>query len=208
MFYKLFLLNLLNLSLSFDYYIFTRTWVPAFCFLNKGKCSGIIPQKFSIHGLWPTYDNGSWPQYCPSKINNISNNQELNNILPDLNYHWSDSLNKSNWPLWEHEWQKHGTCALNSSYINTCYDYFTTALWLDLRLNVNFRLNSEIVPNNNISFSRDELESIFKSTIFCKNFRGKSILMEIQNNISKGLDEVNLVKKDDSCGSRVYLIAS
>ena len=68
---------------NYDNYIFARSWIPSFCTFNKQDiCSNYSNiNKFIIHGLWSTYSNGSWPQYCSNKE---YNKEAFKMILPDL----------------------------------------------------------------------------------------------------------------------------
>ena len=55
----------------FDYYLLTLSWAPEFCASNpQGKSSAECnPNKHMglvVHGLWPQYNNGKWPQDCAS----------------------------------------------------------------------------------------------------------------------------------------------
>ena len=56
--------------LAFDYYLFTLSWAPEFCATNPpGNSAECDPKKemgLVVHGLWPQYDNGKWPQDCAS----------------------------------------------------------------------------------------------------------------------------------------------
>src|ERR1700678_3970154 len=50
---------------QFDYYLLTMSWAPEFCHSHgdSPECTG---QHFGfvVHGLWPQYTNGGWPQNC------------------------------------------------------------------------------------------------------------------------------------------------
>ena len=69
-------------------------------------------------GLWPTYNETSYPQYCNGSekfdMNTIKN---LTNIL---NSYWG-SCDEVNENFWAHEWEKHGTCSPYQEY-----DFFHT----------------------------------------------------------------------------------
>src|SRR5229473_2691520 len=51
---------------EFDYYLLTLSWSPQFCagHWNDPQCTG--PRKFGfvVHGMWPQFKNGSWPESC------------------------------------------------------------------------------------------------------------------------------------------------
>lgn len=77
--------------------------------------------EFSIHGLWPDYIQGGYPQFCTNQRFNF---KEIQSILPDLNKHWNSCKGKSV-SFWKHEYEKHGTCFEPPT---TEFDYFNNAL--------------------------------------------------------------------------------
>lgn len=46
----------------FDYLMFVVRWAPSAC--RETKCVPEFDNKWVIHGLWPNYWNGKWPQFC------------------------------------------------------------------------------------------------------------------------------------------------
>ncbi|EFN54085.1 hypothetical protein CHLNCDRAFT_25350, partial [Chlorella variabilis] len=72
---------------------------------------------FTIHGLWPEYNNGLWPEFCDAANATTSGGAD------------DSEQQKCEWPsfkgsvcpacmcrradagFWDHEWQRHGTCA-------------------------------------------------------------------------------------------------
>ena len=156
--------------MNFDYFIFSEFWEN---------------NQFKIHGLWPQYKNGSWPQYC----NNNSNINNISNIMIDMKGHWA-----SNYKLWEHEWNKHGTCSINKYYIKDPLTYFATTLWIDMRIN----LNSKRYLLNGHFMKKNKLENILGGKIICKN---KNILSEVRFIISKDMKYIERVPNDskDTC---------
>jgi len=96
--------------------------------LRLQKCdSGDI---FTIHGLWPEYDNSTWPSYCK----NITYDKQL--IPQDMDKYWYSCKGDSN-SFWKHEWIKHGVC---TDY--TQLEYFTVVLDLYLDLNISDECNN------------------------------------------------------------------
>lgn len=49
-------------NVIYDYDMLALRWTPTLCF-KKGECIANT-EKWEIHGLWPTYFNGSWPENC------------------------------------------------------------------------------------------------------------------------------------------------
>ncbi|WP_347905184.1 ribonuclease T2 [Pseudomonas purpurea] len=84
----------------FDYYLLTLSWSPTFCLTHKDneQCSG-KGYGFVLHGLWPQYAKGGWPESCPPMVALSPAQREQGlTLFPTQK-------------LLEHEWSKHGTCS-------------------------------------------------------------------------------------------------
>ncbi|SEI19227.1 ribonuclease T2 [Pseudomonas asplenii] len=95
---------------EFDYYLLSLSWSPTFCLTHAGneQCKG-KGYGFVLHGLWPQYAKGGWPQFCaPLTPLSSAQRQQGRTLFPTAK-------------LLEHEWNKHGTCSgLGAdSYLNT-----------------------------------------------------------------------------------------
>jgi ribonuclease T2 len=105
---------------SFDYYLLNLSWSPQFC-ASKGRSAD--PQQcgvdkhfgFVVHGLWPQYNNGKWPQDCSTEKASPAVVDSMLDIMPSRK-------------LVQHEWQKHGTCSGLGvdGYFQTVRATFTT----------------------------------------------------------------------------------
>ncbi|WP_085584344.1 MULTISPECIES: ribonuclease T2 [unclassified Pseudomonas] len=84
----------------FDYYLLTLSWSPTFCLTHKddAQCSG-KGYGFVLHGLWPQYAGGGWPESCPP-VTTLSAAETAKGmtLFPTPK-------------LLNHEWAKHGTCS-------------------------------------------------------------------------------------------------
>jgi ribonuclease T2 len=86
---------------QFDYYLLSLSWAPTYCLTHANdseECSG-KGYTFVLHGLWPQYDAGGYPENCPTQF-------ELS----------ADAIAKGRtlYPserLMQHEWRRHGTCS-------------------------------------------------------------------------------------------------
>jgi ribonuclease T2 len=86
---------------QFDYYVLTLSWSPSYCLSHqrdRSQCGG-KGYGFVLHGLWPQYDAGNWPEFCTTDA-----------TLPPDAVQIGNSLYPSP-KLMEHEWQRHGTCS-------------------------------------------------------------------------------------------------
>jgi ribonuclease T2 len=84
----------------FDYYLLTLSWSPTYCLTHEGdaQCSG-KGYGFVLHGLWPQYIKGGWPQSCLPRVNlSAAERAKGLTLFPTRK-------------LLEHEWAKHGTCS-------------------------------------------------------------------------------------------------
>ena len=104
-------------------------WIVAFTILSKGtdiyilslEKNGYLEAEYSIHGLWPQYTNGSYPQYCK----NVSfDENKITSLLPQLNKLWPSNMGP-NKDFWKHEWEKHGSCVFTPM---TEFEYFKKTL--------------------------------------------------------------------------------
>ncbi|CAA7625184.1 ribonuclease T2 [Magnetospirillum sp. SS-4] len=89
---------------EFDHYLLSLSWSPAFCAgpagrSNPQQCDGGAPRHgFVVHGLWPQYSRGGWPQCCggpplaPSAVP-----PEVSRVMIGGKLH-------------THQWNKHGAC--------------------------------------------------------------------------------------------------
>ena len=93
-----------NTAGDFDYYLLTLSWAPEFCATNSAgrnsaECDPNKHMGLVVHGLWPQFNNGSWPQDCTSTSPVASDTVDhMMPIMPGRS-------------LIQHEWSKHGTCS-------------------------------------------------------------------------------------------------
>jgi ribonuclease T2 len=87
---------------KFDYYVLSLSWSPEHCAekpSDDSQCGTTRRYAFVVHGLWPQYENGGYPQNCsvddPLTDGDV---QKALDIMPSED-------------LIRHEWQKHGTCS-------------------------------------------------------------------------------------------------
>ncbi len=79
---------------------------------------------YMIHGLWPQINSTDYPEYCKP----VSYSEPVGTLLTNMNTYWYSCDNT----LWEHEWEKHGSCVSAQNNINE--DSFfnqTLSLFLD-----------------------------------------------------------------------------
>lgn len=100
---------------DFDYYLLALSWTPSFCAAEGGgsdheQCDPGRRLGFIVHGLWPQYDEGGWPEFCRPGTRDPSRRETgaMSDIMGSGGLAW-------------YQWRKHGRCTgLDSA------DYFTT----------------------------------------------------------------------------------
>eukprot|EP00798_Chlamydomonas_sp_ICE-L_P001148 gene1148-3712_t len=84
---------------EFDYFVFVRQWSGSFCHTDT-SCPLVHRHgfHFTIHGLWPEYTGGGWPQFC--KKDQPFDEAKLDDIIAQLKEEWP-SFMKENDGFWE-----------------------------------------------------------------------------------------------------------
>jgi ribonuclease T2 len=97
---------------QFDYYVLSLSWAPTYCLTHANdseECSG-KGYGFVLHGLWPQYDAGGYPENCSTQFElSASAAAKGRTIYPSER-------------LMQHEWREHGTCSGLDAL-----EYFNTA---------------------------------------------------------------------------------
>lgn len=135
---------------EFDYFALALQWPGTICASTRhccainGCCRSEPLQTFTIHGLWPDYDDGTWPACCRHTSFDMD---KILPLKPTLEKYWpslycssSSTCFSGKGPFWAHEWEKHGTCS--SPVVKDELEYFTTALDLYFKYNVTEMLAS------------------------------------------------------------------
>lgn len=141
--------------------MFTQRWAPGACAdwlsLNEtASCYEVPTTYWTIHGLWPSSTTGNHPAFCNDTPLNVT---ELVPITNQLVKQWPTTRNYTNnfhddcVFFWEHEWDKHGTCALS-----TVFEYFNASLELNVRYDV-FRTleRAGIVPEATRGYNYNDI---------------------------------------------------
>ena len=121
---------------QFDFYLLTLSWSPAYCQGRSGDAECRRPLGFVLHGFWPQYNNGRWPQFC-SQAPGLRDPSSILDIMPKP-------------ALIRHEWERHGVCSGLSAE-----DYFALARRAFESIRIPQRL---LRPTRPITISPAELE--------------------------------------------------
>lgn len=100
---------------DFDYYVMSLSWSPNWCALegdarDAPECDRGEGRAFTLHGLWPQYEDGGWPSYCRTGEHDPSRTESeaMADVMGSSGLAW-------------YQWKKHGRCAGLSArtYYNT-----------------------------------------------------------------------------------------
>ena len=91
---------------DFDYYVLALSWSPSWCAGEAAagdapaQCDPRRDLGFTLHGLWPQYDEGGWPEYCDTAERDPKRDQSANmaDIMGSGGLAW-------------YQWKKHGRCS-------------------------------------------------------------------------------------------------
>uniref|UniRef100_A0A3Q2DBH5 Ribonuclease T2 n=1 Tax=Cyprinodon variegatus TaxID=28743 RepID=A0A3Q2DBH5_CYPVA len=129
--------------------ILTQQWPNTFCAMEH--CHPNFTY-WTLHGLWP--DKGN---HCNSSWH--FNSSEIEDLLPDMRKSWPDLLNPSSVQFWKYEWSKHGTCAAEAASLNSQHKYFSKALELYHKVDLNsILLKLNIIPSSDKYYNFSEIE--------------------------------------------------
>ncbi|KAL8150171.1 hypothetical protein V2J09_019979 [Rumex salicifolius] len=149
---------------DFDFFYFVQQWPGAYCDSKGKECCypkmGKPASDFGIHGLWPNYDDGSYPSNCDSS--NSFDESQIEELGSRLEKDWATLACPSGDGLkfWSHEWNKHGTCA--ESTFSAQRDYFQAALDLKDQTNLLGALKSQGMEANDEFYNLEDIKQAIK----------------------------------------------
>ncbi|CAH8389018.1 unnamed protein product [Eruca vesicaria subsp. sativa] len=199
---------------GFDFFYWVTYWPGAICTSQRGCCppaKGNTASDFVIHGLWPQFNNGTWPAFCDQT--NLFDISKVSDIVSRMEKKWTEwgvwACPSNETKLWEHEWNKHGTCVQS---LFDQHSYFHTNLKLRQNLDLlNIFKQKGIKPDDGY-YGLEEIKNAIKGElgfapgIQCDvDVEGKKQLFQIYiclDNYAKEFVECPYVP-DRSCGSKI-----
>lgn len=101
---------------DFDYWVLSLSWNASWCEAegdsrDAPQCGAEHDYGWLIHGLWPQYERGGWPEFCRTSARDPSRAETaaMTDVMGSSGLAW-------------HEWKKHGRCSGLSAE-----DYFAAA---------------------------------------------------------------------------------
>ncbi|XVE83928.1 hypothetical protein DITRI_Ditri16bG0127900 [Diplodiscus trichospermus] len=191
-----------NGNTDFSFYKLSMRWPPSACNGGTLQCKPNTLGYFTIHGLWPTFENDEpVPKYDPNKnkctdVTPTAQKDllpELQSIEEALKKYWPNYKNHANLYMcaesWKHEWVYHGIC---SEYpANKPLEYFSASLEFANSLDYDPLQGSKVEPGEKLYTVKDIIDAVKQKTgatpqIQC-NKNGETLqLLEIRVCFTKG----------------------
>ncbi|XP_056881091.1 ribonuclease T2 isoform X1 [Takifugu flavidus] len=133
--------------------ILTHHWPVTFCSVEHCRANFSY---WTLHGLWPDKGidcNSSWH----------FNSSLIEDLLPDMERSWPDLLQPSSARFWKYEWFKHGTCAAQASSLNTQHKYFSKALELYHKVDLDGTLKKFGIRPSEEQYSLSQIEGVIEN---------------------------------------------
>ncbi|KAJ6811977.1 ribonuclease 1-like [Iris pallida] len=142
---------------DFDFFYFVQQWPGSYCDTRQSCCypsTGKPAADFGIHGLWPNYNDGTYPSNCDSRTPYVAS--KISDLTRRMQSDWPTLAcpSGSGQTFWSHEWSKHGTCS--ESILNQ-HGYFQAALNLKQQVNLLQILTSAGIQPNDQYYSLDSI---------------------------------------------------
>ncbi|XXG70601.1 hypothetical protein AAC387_Pa07g0044 [Persea americana] len=155
----------LSKAQDFDFFYFVQQWPGSYCDTKQSCCyptTGKPAADFGIHGLWPNYNDGSYPSNCDS--NSPFDASKIKDLTHSMQTNWPTLACPSGNGLkfWSHEWTKHGTCS--ESTLDQ-HGYFQAALGLKDKANLLQVLHDAGIEPDGGFYSLDSITSAIKDAI-------------------------------------------
>ncbi|CAI0389726.1 unnamed protein product [Linum tenue] len=92
----------LSVSKDFDFFYFVQQWPGSYCDTQQKCCyptTGKPAADFGVHGLWPNYNDGTYPSNCDSSSPFDQSKVTLLLLVFKVNWHRGRSRVHSTWKL-------------------------------------------------------------------------------------------------------------
>uniref|UniRef100_A0A3Q3WS91 Uncharacterized protein n=1 Tax=Mola mola TaxID=94237 RepID=A0A3Q3WS91_MOLML len=84
-------------------------------------------------------------------------------LLPDMKKSWPDLIKPSSLEFWKYEWYKHGTCAAEAASLNSQHKYFSKALELYHKMDLNSILKKFDITPSEKYYSFSQIEGVIEN---------------------------------------------
>ncbi|XP_046545149.1 ribonuclease Oy-like [Haliotis rubra] len=150
---------------EFDFFAFSQQWPPSVCIDASSEHKCVIPEEvtaWTVHGLWPNSRSGNEPSNCNSSW--PFNYDDIKSLEANLTAQWPNLFTDTpKNDFWEHEWEKHGTCATSLPATDNELHFFTTALQLNTKLRLQQVLKVfDVIPSKDTGYNATEVSNLLE----------------------------------------------
>nr|GMD85568.1 extracellular ribonuclease LE-like [Ipomoea batatas]GME12131.1 extracellular ribonuclease LE-like [Ipomoea batatas] len=150
---------------DYDFFYFVQQWPGSYCDTSSSCCyptTGKPASDFGIHGLWPNYNDGTYPSNCDSS--NPYDESQISDLVSRMQQEWPTlacpSGNGSK--FWSHEWNKHGTC---SESVLDQHSYFETTLNLKDQIDLLQILETAGIQADGNSYNLSSIQTTIENAV-------------------------------------------
>ena len=97
---------------DYDMYVLSIQWGPTECYADSDQCHEklklIEKNTFTMHGLWPSLQNGERMKKC-NEGTQIQVQEDGSSLFQTMEKHWLSYIS-DNGKFWNHEYNQHGYC--------------------------------------------------------------------------------------------------
>ena len=184
---SVFSFNLRRAKQDYDSYVMAVQWSNGYCKVNScgNKADHVYKNKMTIHGLWPSLKSGKYLNQCTNGVSIVDDGSPL---FVEMRQYWP-SFAKSNEDFWEHEYNKHGYCMVETKRWEGYGDYFSFVIDLhkstynDL-ITKAFPQYSDTIPTLSYTEIKAAIQQIIPNATFKLNCKSK-YLTEFQFYLEK-----------------------
>ncbi|PAV60506.1 hypothetical protein WR25_25518 [Diploscapter pachys] len=158
-----------NDGANFDYFMLVRIYPDAVCRADDDTVpdSCEIPKgtpMWTLHGLWPNYADGSYPQFCKGHPRKYDQHA-IDPIRETLLKFWPNYYpTKTADSFWKHEYEKHGTCSQSLPDFDSELKYFNKSLDLNALYDLEKGMREKLVPREK-PYDRSTFELSLKAGV-------------------------------------------
>ncbi|KAF3320267.1 extracellular ribonuclease LE-like protein [Carex littledalei] len=159
------LLAVVSSAKDFDFFYFVQQWPGSYCDTKRACCYPVTGKPdpiFTIHGLWPNYNDGTYPSNCDQQ--NEFDAREIEDLQRTMEEYWPTLAcpTGNGLKFWAHEWDKHGTCT--ESTLDQ-HSYFLSALNLYKKANLLKALQDAGIEPDDRFYSVDSIKLAIKESV-------------------------------------------
>ncbi|CAN1187830.1 Ribonuclease 1, partial [Linum perenne] len=155
----------LSVSKDFDFFYFVQQWPGSYCDSQQKCCyptTGKPSADFGIHGLWPNYQDGTYPSNCDSGSPFVQS--KVSDLISTMQKNWPTLACPSGngVTFWSHEWEKHGTC---SEEVLDQHSYFAKSLSLKSQTGLLDALTSSGINPDGQTYTLTAIKTAIQSKV-------------------------------------------